>query len=230
MNIKGMVVEMEKILVIAPHNDDEILGVGGTMAKYIAAGNEVSVCIVANHDVPLYTKEQLETTKAEAREAHKFLDIKRTIHLDFPAVLLHEIPAYKVNDAIFETVKTVDPDIVFLPHFGDIHADHTVTAMGALVAVRPNRANSIKRVYSYETLSETEWNVPHAANTFLPNTYSDISGFLEKKLKAMSYYKSQLCVEPHARSLHAMEALAVYRGSTISVAAAEAFMLIREIM
>ena len=85
------------------------------------------------------------------------------------------------------------------------------------------------RIYAYETLSETGWNIPNTVNEFIPNVYEDISDFLDTKIKAMEIFKTQLAEYPNARSVGAIEALARYRGSTVSVQAAEAFSLIREI-
>lgn len=219
-----------KVLVIAPHSDDEILGVGGTIAKHISNGDEVYVCVVSNHDVPLYTPEQKQIIRNETYEAHQYLGIKETIFLEFVAVLLREEPSYKVNAAVRDTVMRVQPEIVYMPHFGDIHSDHQIVAMASQVAVRPVGQSFVKTVYAYETLSETEWNAPHSSNSFIPNCFSDISDFLDKKLEAMAKFKSQLYDAPHPRSLKAINALAEYRGSTINVEAAEAFSLIRTIV
>lgn len=96
-----------------------------------------------------------------------------------------------------------------------------------MVVGRPIGNQKIKRIYSYETLSETEWNIPHSSNTFIPNTFVDISNFLSLKLESMRMYSSQLKDSPHPRSLEAIKALATYRGSTIDTKAAEAFSLLR---
>ena len=217
------------VLVIAPHSDDEILGVGGTMAKHIAASDDVYVCVVANHDAPLYTAEQKNIIRSETVEAHKYLGIKKTYFLDYIAVLLHEEALYKVNGSIRDVVFEVQPEIVYIPHFGDVHMDHQIVALGSQVAVRPVGQSFIKAVYAYETLSETEWNAPHSANIFIPNCYVDISEYLDTKLEAMRKFKSQLYVGSHPRSLNSITALAQYRGSSVSVRAAEAFSLIKKI-
>lgn len=217
------------VLVIAPHSDDEILGVGGTIAKHIALGDDVYVCIVANHDVPLYTSEQKRIIHAETNDAHNYLGIKETYFLDFVAVVLREEASYKLNSAIRKVVYDVKPETVYIPHFGDIHKDHQIVAMASQVAIRPVGQAFINTVYAYETLSETEWNTPHSANVFIPNHFVDISDYLEKKLEAMKRFKSQLYSDPHPRSLNAITALSRYRGSTISVKAAEAFSVIKQI-
>lgn len=218
------------ILVIAPHADDEILGVGATMAKYIANKDKVYVCIATRGVQPLFNVEIVEKVRNETILAHKLLGVSETFFLEFPAVMLEKVNRYEINDRIYEVIKQVKPDIVYIPHFGDMQKDHEIVAEAAMVAVRPKYERKVKEVYSYETLSETEWNNPHTKNAFLPNTYNDVSGYLDKKIEVMKCFESQLSEFPNPRSLEAIEALAKYRGSTINAKAAEAFMLIRRIM
>lgn len=222
------------VLVIAPHADDEVLGCGGTIARHVAEGDDVYVCVVTTGRPPVFDDTEAAAKGwphihyDEAVKSHGILGIKRSFWLGFPAAALEMVPRYELNGKMQETVDGLEPEVVYIPHFGDMQRDHALVSEAAMVAVRPKNRHTVRYVYSYETLSETEWNIPHARNTFLPNVYIDISGFLEKKIEAMSCYKSQLAEYPGARSLEAVEALARYRGSTGGWGAAEAFMLIRE--
>lgn len=218
------------ILVIAPHPDDEILGVGGTIGRYINEAHNVSVCIVTKGSEPLFSNDSVMKTREETRRCHKRLGIKDTFFLDFPAVMLEKVDRYEINDQILKVIEKTMPDIAFIPHHGDMQKDHQIISEASMVALRPKYAHRVKQIYAYETLSETEWNIPHSANTFIPNVYVDISKYLNVKTDAMAQYASQLADFPNPRSLEAVEALAKYRGSTINVMAAEAFMLIREIV
>ena len=218
-----------KVLVIAPHPDDEILGVGGTMAKRSAKGDEVYVCVVTKGCPPLFNEEFIEQGRAECREADRLAGAKETLFLDFPAVMLETVPRYEFNGKIGEVISKIRPDEVYIPHRGDMQLDHQMVVDAAMVALRPKYAHTVCRIYAYETLSETGWNIPNTVNEFIPNVYEDISNFLDTKIKAMEVFKSQLAEYPNARSVGAIEALARYRGSTVSVSAAEAFSLVREI-
>ena len=218
-----------KVLVIAPHPDDEILGVGGTMAKRSAKGDEVYVCVVTKAYEPLFPAEVTERSRAECREADRLAGAKETLFLDFPAVMLETVPRYEFNGKIGEVIAKIRPDEVYIPHRGDMQLDHQMVVDAAMVALRPKYAHTVCRIYAYETLSETGWNIPNTVNEFIPNVYEDISNFLDTKIKAMEIFKSQLAEYPNARSVGAIEALARYRGSTVSVNAAEAFSLVREI-
>lgn len=218
-----------KVLVIAPHPDDEIIGVGGTIAKRANVGDEVYVCIVTKGVAPLFPEEQVKKVQAECREADAMLGVKETIFLDFPAVMLETVPRYEFNGKIAEVVQRINPDEVYIPHRGDMQIDHQMVVDAAMVAVRPRGKKYPKRVYAYETLSETGWNIPNTVNEFIPTVYEDITDTFEIKMKSMDVFQSQLAPFPAARSIGAIEALAKFRGATVSVETAEAFSLIREV-
>lgn len=218
------------ILVIAPHADDEILGVGATMAKYIIQGHKVFVCIASKGYAPYFSEKLVETVLNEAVQCHAFLEIKKTFFLDLPAAMIETVNRSEINKKLYEVVNQVKPDIVFIPHYGDMQKDHQVIAEASMVALRPKYSHKVKMICSYETLSETEWNIPHASNTFIPNVYIDVSDYMIEKIGAMKKYQSQLAEFPNPRSIEAMEALAMYRGATVNVKAAEAFALVRQIL
>lgn len=218
-----------RVLVIAPHPDDEIIGVGGTIAKRTAAGCEVYVCIVTKGCQPLFTADLVEQGRRECRKADKLLGVKETIFLDFPAVMLETVPRHELNGRIFDVIQKAKPDEVYIPHRGDMQLDHQMVVDAAMVALRPKYEHVVRRIYAYETLSETGWNVPNTVNEFIPTVYEDISDTLSAKIEAMEIFQSQLAPFPAARSIGAIEALAKYRGATVGVCAAEAFTLIREI-
>lgn len=218
-----------KVLIIAPHPDDEIIGVGGTIAKRTTAGHDVYVCVMTKGCEPLFSSDSVNQVLTECKEADLSLGVKETIFLDFPAAMLETVPRYKLNDAIVKVIQRVKPDEVYLPHRGDMQQDHKMVVDAAMVALRPKYEHVVKRIYAYETLSETGWDIPNTVNEFIPTVYEDISDTLEKKLDAMRIFRSQLADYPAARSLGAIEALAKYRGATVNMMAAEAFTLIREI-
>ena len=220
---------MSRILVIAPHPDDEILGCGGTIIKNIKQGNDVYVCIVTKGMPPLFKEERVELNRQHARECHQSIGVKKTLFLDFPCVTLEKEDRYKLNQAILDVVKEIRPDEVYIPHYGDMQKDHQLVVDSAMVALRPKYNLGIKKIYGYETMSETAWNVPNIQNEFIPNAFVDISEELDEKMKALSCFKLQISDYPDARSLEAIEALAKYRGALMNLRAAEAFMIIREI-
>jgi Uncharacterized proteins, LmbE homologs len=217
------------VLVIAPHPDDEILGTGGTIAKRAAQGHDVYVCIVTRGWEPLFHEKYVEKGRSECRKADEYLGVKETIFLDFPAVMLEEVPRYELNDGILGVIQRIKPEEVYVPHRGDMQIDHKIVVDAAMVALRPKYSHKVKRIYAYETLSETGWDIPNVMNEFIPTVYEDISDTINKKIEAMNIFQSQLASFPNARSIGAIEALARFRGSTVTLEAAEAFGIVREI-
>jgi LmbE family N-acetylglucosaminyl deacetylase len=216
-----------KILVIAPHPDDEILGCGGTMAKHAEKGDIVHLCIVTKAYTPDWSESFISKRSVEIEIAAKILGVKETHLLDLPTIKLDTLPQRDVNRAISKVINKVNPQIVYIPYKGDLNMDHRIVFESALVGLRPIDS-SVKRILAYEVLSETEWGKP--IEPFYQNVYVDITKTLQKKLNAMKAYSSELKTPPHPRSLEVIEALARKRGSEAGVMSAEAFMLIREII
>lgn len=211
------------ILVIAPHNDDEVLGVGGTISKHASEGHNVFVCEVTSGS-------EYKKLQDEAKKAHAVLGVKESFFLNLPVVKLKTIDPIEINSAISNIVQQVNPQVVYIPFIGDMHMDHREVTESALVALRPINNSTVQSIYMYETLSETGWNIPNSERSFIPNTWVDISSYLEKKIEAMKCYESQIKVYPNPRSTDGIKALAMYRGSTVSVQYAESFMLVRNII
>ena len=222
----------KNVLIVAPHADDEILGCGGIMAKSQIKDVAVYVAIVTNGNLgapELFKKEGTEKVRSEALEAHRFLGVKKTFFLDFPAPRLDTIPSYKLSLELEKIIRENQITDLYLPHRGDIHKDHRITYEAALVSARPINKNPVKRILSYETLSETEWAAPFSDDAFIPTVFEDISEFIKIKKKAFQFFTTQEKRFPHPRSLKTIEILSNFRGATIGVNNAEAFMLIREI-
>jgi len=128
-----------------------------------------------------------------------------------------------------EVIQRIKPDEVYIPHRGDMQLDHQLVVDAAMVVLRPKYKHVVKRIYAYETLSETGWNIPNTVNDFIPVVYEDITDTIQQKLIAMSIFESQLEKFPAARSIEAIDTLAKYRGTIVNIRAAEAFSLIREL-
>ncbi len=220
----------KQILIIAPHPDDEVLGCGGTIRKYSSEGHDVTVLIVTRGSRKLYRDEQIDNVRREALNAHKLLGVKNTIFLDFPAPELDTIPLMDITTAISKVITENRIETLFLPHRGDIHHDHTIVFNAALVAARPVDNYTVKEIYCYETLSETEWAAPFASDAFIPNSFVNIEDFFAEKQEAMRCFKSQIKDFPNPRSLENIEALSKFRGATVGLKNAEAFLLIRQIL
>jgi N-acetylglucosamine malate deacetylase 1 len=221
-----------RILVLAPHPDDEVLGCGGAIARHVSEGDEVAVAVLTNaaRGAPeLYSDDQTTTLREEVLNAHKVLGVHYTIFEDLPAPKLDAVPQYIIARTLSALVEQHCPETVYMPHSGDRHRDHWAVNQAAQVACRPYPGTTVRRLLTYETLSETEWGDVNTAAAFVPNWFVDISKYLSRKLQAMECYVSQLKCFPNARSLKAIEALSIIRGTTAGFSAAESFVLLREL-
>ena len=219
----------KRVLVVAPHPDDETLGVGGTIAKYSAQGDEVFVLMVSGHLPPIYSRKAYEETVSEAYSAFSVLGVKESEFLEIPATMIGDQPLHEVNARISKVVNDFNPHIVLCP-YPDRHIDHRLVFDSVMVSTRPvGVGKDIEIVAAYETLSETHWNAPHIEPNFTPNWVVDISDHISKKLNALECYKSQISEFPGPRSIEAVEALAKFRGTQAGFGYGEGLHIVRMI-
>jgi len=217
-----------KILVIAPHMDDEVLGCGATIAKHIKNKNNVCVCFVANRIYNhQFDREKYAIEKQHAVEAKKILGYDEAVFLE----LNDERLDASIQDIIIlleKYVNKVKPDIVYTPFKSDNNQDHRAVFDAARVVLRPAATPFINSIYMYEVPSATEQSPPLAETAFLPNHYVDIKKYIHKKIKAFRCYRTEKRLYPHPRSEKAIRILADKRGIEIGFECAEAFMVLRE--
>lgn len=217
-----------RILVVAPHPDDEVFGCGGTVAKFSRSGDEVHVLIVTKGD-ELFDPKLIEQGRQEALQADRLLGVRETHFADLPAIKLDTLPQYQINEILSSYLKKIKPELLFLPFPGDINQDHQIVHACAMVAARPTLI-PIREIYCYETLSSTNWNSPGLALVFTPDTFVDISLTIELKVQAVKTYASQIKPYPHERSPESVLALSQYRGGFVNLTHAEAFVCLRRII
>jgi LmbE family N-acetylglucosaminyl deacetylase len=215
-----------RVLVISAHPDDEVIGAGGTLARHVARGDEVYWCVVTEAYNPPWPDEVLAEARQQVYAVQRFMGIKQVSLCGFPTVKLNTVPNIELTSAVQAVVDDVRPNVVYTTPYCDVNVDHRLVCEATIVATRPLPGSTVKRVLSYEVAPTTRF----ARQPFAPNVYVDISGFLDKKLEAMKYYKTELRKFPHPRSLEGLELLARERGLGIGVEAAECFRLIREIV
>ena len=220
-----------RVLVIAPHPDDETLGCGGTLLKHLAAGDTVSWVIVTKAYEPRWPSEVIERREREIEQVSDAYGFVHRFRLTFPAARLDTVPLEELLHSMNEIVGEVKPDWIYTVNAGDIHSDHRVVFEATMSAVKSfNSANSgVQRLLSYETISSTDAMPPGATSVFLPNVYCDITPFIERKLEIMSLYQGEVHPYPLPRALESIRALARFRGATVAAEYAEAFMLLREL-
>lgn len=226
----------KKVLVVAAHPDDEILGCGGTIIKHSLNGDDVYVLIMAegltSRDISRnvdYRKNELIELHSKSIEAAKIMGVKEVRLLSFPDNRMDGVELLDVVKKIEEIVELVKPEIVYTHHAGDVNIDHTVTHNAVITACRSLPDCTVKTLLFFETLSSTEWQMMTSDKMFYPNWYENITDVFDKKIEALKCYDSEMREYPHPRSYINVEHLARYRGMIIGCNMAEAFSLGRMI-
>jgi LmbE family N-acetylglucosaminyl deacetylase len=228
----------KRVLVVAAHPDDEVLGAAGTIAWHRREGDRVAILVLGEGISSRFSTRQEALKRAhrngfarlrrEMALAHKRLGVAQTFHRAFPDNRFDSVDLLDLVKAVEQVKRAVRPQVVYTHHGGDLNIDHRLTFEAVLTACRPLPRESVERLLSFEVLSSTEWAPPQAPRAFLPNVFVDIGPFLERKLKAVACYRSELRQPPHPRSLQAVKHQAKLWGAKVGVTAAEAFMLVRE--
>lgn len=227
---------MEKVLVVASHPDDEVLGCGGVMARHADGGDEVQIVILAEGATsrdPLRNAEirtgELEALRQAGRKAASILGIRAPVFCGLPDNRMDSLDLLDVVKIIEREMETFGPGVIYTHHGGDLNIDHRVAHQAVVTACRSLPGCSIRALYAFETLSSTEWATPEMGGLFQPNRFVGIAPYLERKLEALRCYETEMRQFPHPRSYIAVENLARLRGSAIGVEAAEGFQVIREL-
>lgn len=218
-----------RTLVIAPHPDDEVLGVGGTLLRRKKEGAAIGWLIMTKVSVESgWSPEKVERRKTELEQITELFGFDSVFELDFPTTQLDLVPMGDLVNAISAVFKNFEPSEIFVPHSSDIHSDHRLTFDAVTSCTKWFRSPTIKRVLAYETLSETDFSMV-SGQRFQPNVFINIEEELQDKLRAINIYSSEIGEFPFPRSILAISALATLRGASSGFKAAEAFELLREI-
>ena len=231
------------ILVISPHPDDEVLGMGGTILKHAKNSDKVTVAYMTTgiasrrssnyENVPSYqsnnkqksiVKKQIFELRKDAEKSCKLLKVKKTVFFDFPDNELDTVPLLKIIKNIENLIKEIKPDRIYTSHYGDLNIDHKIIFEAMLTACRPGKF-PIKEIMCFEIFSSTDWAFSYE---FKPNYFIDIKNELSHKIKAMQKYKNEIRKFPHPRSIENIRNSAQKWGSVSGLKSVEAFQLIRK--
>ena len=218
-----------RILVLAAHPDDEVLGMGGTIAVHTDRGDELRVVVVTDGSSTQYPGDtELRARKeGEALRAAAELGVSDYVHLDFPDMRLDTLAHVDVNRVVEEHVRDLAPEIVYTAH-PDVNRDHRILFDSVAVATRPTPSQTVRRVLTYAPTSSTEW-TPPPLNWFVPTWFVDVTGTIERKVAAFAHYETERRDYPHPRSERAIRAAAEFFGASCGCEYAEPFVLVRGI-
>jgi LmbE family N-acetylglucosaminyl deacetylase len=218
---------MTRVLVFAAHPDDEVLGMGGTIAVHTDRGDDVRIVVVTDGSSTQYPDDADTRARKEqeALAAAAELGVTDYVHLDLPDMRLDTLPHVEVNGVVEQHVLEVSPDVVYTPH-PDVNRDHRVLFDSVAVATRPTPGHPVSRVLTYAPTSSTEW-TPAPLNWFVPNWFADVTTTLERKVASFAHYETERREYPHPRSERAIRAAAAFYGASCGCEYAEPFVLVR---
>jgi len=234
-----------KILVIAAHPDDEVLGMGATIKKFTKAGEKVKIVIMAtgiaarrstdfknktnyeiNKNEQKIIEKQIKQIRIQSIKAAKVLGVKDIEFLDFPDNEMDIVSNLQITKSIESIIHSFKPEIIYTHTPLDVNVDHVSCYRAVLTATRPKKNTVVKKVLSFEVPSSSEWNF---TSIFTPNTFVDITHELKYKIKALQAYETEYEKYPHPRSKKALEAIGNRWGTVSGYSIAEAFTLVRSL-
>lgn len=223
-----------RVLCVAAHPDDEVIGVGGTLARHAAAGDDVDVLLLGDGEMARHenetptARERKEERREEAREASAVLGVESVRILDYRGNQLDDYPLIDIVRDVESMIDEKEPTVVYTHHYGDLNVDHQLIARAVRTAARPEARSPVDRILAFETLSATEWAMPTADTAFQPTVFVDIEEQLERKMDAIEVYGSEMRERPHSRSLDAIRNNSLLWGEKSGLFAAEPFELVFE--
>ena len=223
-----------RILVIAAHPDDEVYGMGGTIAKLTSLGHEVYLLIVTDGSTSQYKDSEnlaeiIENKKQETAASSSFLGVKEVFYGGLPDMQLDTLPHITINKVIEDVVRHIQPTIVFTHFWGDVNQDHREVFKSTMVATRPVFGQVVKKVYCYNVPSSTEWAPQIPQCVYNPTNFVDIAQFSDVKKMAIEAYKTEMREYPHPRSVEYVSIADKYMGLSCGLNSAEGFIVIRDL-
>lgn len=222
-----------KVLVVASHPDDEILGIGGIVRRHVINGDEAFCLVLGEGATARFDRREnieadsLHKLKDSAYRAGNIIGYKQIMFENLPDNRFDSVELLDIIKLVEKYIDIIQPDIVYTHHYGDINIDHRITFNAVITATRPIGARYPSEVYAFETVSSTEWNHGNPEMTFRPNVFVDISKTIEDKIKALECYESELKNYPHPRSIEGIIVTAKRWGTVISREYAEPLEAIR---
>jgi LmbE family N-acetylglucosaminyl deacetylase len=221
-----------RVLAISAHADDETLGCGGTLLRHAAAGDQIHWLIATSRTSPPRSQSDVSLRDKQIQSVADEYRVESPVMLGHPDASLDQVPMSVLVEGILGAVEAARPEVVYVVNASDVHTDHNLVNTAAMAAMKAFRmgALGVRRILAYETLSSTEAAAPGPGRVFAPNVFADISDFIEAKCELFAQFESEVQDDGLPRSSSAITALARFRGATVGVEYAEAFMLMRELL
>jgi LmbE family N-acetylglucosaminyl deacetylase len=222
------------VLAVAAHPDDEILGCGGTLARHVDAGDEVTVVLLAEG---VTSRDSNRDSEAKANQISSLREVARAANLKVGVTDLHfvgladnRMDSYNLIDVVkkIEAFKDqINPNIVYTHFPHDLNVDHQITSKAVLTAFRPQPKEFLNLLAFFEVASSTEWAWQSPSNSFSPTMCVNIESTIDKKIMALREYLPEMRAWPHSRSIESIAHLTGWRGCSNGFKSGESFVVAR---
>lgn len=216
-----------KILVVAAHPDDEVIGCGGTLIRHNNRGDEIFIIFMTNGEGSRKIT-KIKNRLKSAKKVCKYLGVKEFFFFNFPDNAMDTIPLLKIVKKLETIIKKIKPNIIYTHHYGDLNIDHKIVNQAVLTATRPEPGNTVKNIFSFEINSSTEWNFANRS-IFNPTYFTDITGQIEKKKELLDIYIDEMRQKNHSRSKESIINLSKLRSKIVGLKHVESFEVLRYI-
>lgn len=222
----------QNVLVVVAHTDDETFGMGGTIARHVAAGDRVYALSmtdgVGSRDVQ--SAAEVEARAQAARGAAEILGMKWLEGGSFPDNAMDTVSLLAVAKLVEDAKRMVRPSLVYTHSAADLNIDHRILCQATLTAFRPQPNETWQEIRTFEVPSATDYGHRSVTASFHPNLYIDIADVWDRKLAAAQQYHTELRSPPHSRSPEGLDNLSRLRGNQAGLQRAEAFEILRKIL
>jgi LmbE family N-acetylglucosaminyl deacetylase len=222
------------VLCVVAHPDDEVIGVGGTLARHAAQGDDVHICILADgvssryEEISEDVEEKIDKRRERSERACDILGASVSFH-EFPDNKFDSVPLLEIVKTVEEEIEKNNSELIYTHHYGDLNIDHEITCRAVMTAARPLPDSHIQKILAFETLSSSEWSMPEKSNSFEPSMFQSIKGFLDTKKKALSVYSNEMRGSDHPRNVKNITKNAELWGVKSGLKVAEPFEILLEV-
>jgi len=221
---------MKKIMVIAAHPDDELLGCGGTLIKHIKNEDQIKTLILGQGMLSRGENESfLNQLRTDSKKANDIIGVNELKFFDFPDNAFDTVPLLDIIKVVEKEIDDAQPDLIYTHFSHDLNIDHRRTFEAVMTACRPQPNSKIPEIYSFYIPSSTDWINPTDANHFIPNVFVNVEAEIEQKIKALKAYETEMKKYPHSRSLESLRIFSQYWGTRIGKQYVEPFILVRSV-
>lgn len=216
-------------MIVAAHPDDEALGCAGLIGKIKKDGSEFAIVFMTD-GISSRVTDDIDILKRQqgGDKALDFINPDYRHVFDYPDNQMDTVPLLQIVKDISKCISEFKPEVVITHWSGDLNIDHRITYQSVVTAIRPEPGQSVQQLWCFEVNSSTDYIAGN--QVFSPNLFVDITDFWSFKEDCLACYSGEIRPYPHSRSVEAIKAKAITRGSQVGVRMAEAFLCERHII